>query len=914
MQDRLEESRLALEKKKQLAAKLLQRSRQRVPPPAASQEVSSSATAEAPQAKAVSAEPWKQVRFSQSQSDFWSRTTHEKVWPQPWTKGLTNALLEAADVGGVQLCFSWPAKLPTLPLVHALANLARILATDVRGIRTLMFPGTHATRTGLQSTLVDREQLTNLYRRLWVEKDGRTSVVTCTQSPSLVAALAALNDVRNWQAEISNPSLAELIPSFVFDDPAEGWTSTVRFPLMRTLSKVTNQHQRSTLSEQVKSEWGVPRKAPCALMVLHHSTKKDSWRRAIGAAELRGDSHPDVLLLDATTAASQSNYNAVKRIPNFMRVAHEQGLKNAGVVVVTDDPRTFFVLRAQLGELKLPMPIRCHVWAAEGEDVLMSSRPCQEDWKPDPRSNSNFSVGIVDRDASQVALAFQKLAQSVGGEESAAHRVLMEACVYVLRLSNVPAGYSDLTAHAAEDASPSFASQRYAWTNIVLAVSAQFDAGTLNNVRAEAETVLRRAESLVDSWNDGTPMAARLLAEVQRHANNGKSDLSIVLPSRVYVVFAHRYLRRKLETLWAEIENRIEWHTLSSVGKTLGEDRKDRRFVFVGINADVLRILLAHPHVPHGTAILVAYKQAQSTIETLTSMKALEAFKPYRGRIGLLMQELQRRLADVPNPLVMNRLADVGMTFRFRDEAAAGAGGEQSYYKFDLEGGGRAYASGWVYRYQPDEDPFFRRTPASSIAPGDFIFEMSDELRSKVEDSLRLNTDPKGANSSVVDPLRMLMRLYHDDIQMRCKQLFQSTKRSTLAKEIHARMVELDPRAHGCRAGRVYYWLDLQTDGDTRPHASKDESYFKIFCNALGIGEDEAGTHWRHIRANRWLSQHLGRELMARYAEILFQRESAATYRKVPDSVIRQLQQEALRCVYRVQHVVPPLARGDLTA
>lgn len=63
------------------------------------------------------------------------------------------------------------------------------------------------------------------------------------------------------------------------------------------------------------------------------------------------------------------------------------------------------------------------------------------------------------------------------------------------------------------------------------------------------------------------------------------------------------------------------------------------------------------------------------------------------------------------------------------------------------------------------------------------------------------------------------------------------------------------------------------------------------------------------MRNARRLNQYLGRELVARYAEILFQPESAATYRKVSEDVIRQLQQEALRCVYRVEQVVPPLAR-----
>ncbi len=373
------------------------------------------------------------------------------------------------------------------------------------------------------------------------------------------------------------------------------------------------------------------------------------------------------------------------------------------------------------------------------------------------------------------------------------------------------------------------------------------------------------------------------------------------------MLLAHRFLRRKLDTDWAVAEERIEWHTLSTVGKTLTGERKSKHFAFVGINPDVLRILVTHPELPHGTAVLMAYRQAESTLTTLVSMKELDVFKSYRGRIGLLAQELERRLAEVPNPLVIGKLREMPLTFRFDDKGHNAQNGEQSYYKFELEGGGRAYASGWVYRHMPDEDPPFRRAAASAIQSGDFIFDMSDELRAKLESSLQLNGD---GVSSVVDPVRMLLKLYHEDVQRRCALMFTATKRSVLAREIHAKMVELEPRAVDCRPGRVYYWLALQAKDDTRPHASKDSKYFKVFCKALGISDEAAEQHWGFVRNARRLSQYLGRELVARYAEILFQPESAATYRKVPEDVIRQLQQEALRCVYRVERVIPPPPRA----
>jgi len=342
---------------------------------------------------------------------------------------------------------------------------------------------------------------------------------------------------------------------------------------------------------------------------------------------------------------------------------------------------------------------------------------------------------------------------------------------------------------------------------------------------------------------------------------------------------------------------------LSTVGKAVTAERKGRNFVFVGLNPDVLRILISHPEIPHGTAVLIAYKQADSALMTLTSMKALDAFKPYRGRIGLLASEIERRLKEVPNPVVISKLAERPLTFRLEDDARPGTSSEQAYYRFELEGGGRALASGWMFRYAPDEDPFFRRAAASAIREGDFIFEMSDELRAKLEACILPNGEGVG---SLLHPVRTLMKLYHGDVQRRSVALFKATKRSALAREIHTKMVGLNPNASECRAARVYYWLDLQADGDTRPHAPKDARFFKDFCAALEISAENAEHYWKLIRRARLLNQDLGRELATRYAEIIFQPESAAAYRRMSEDDIRRLQQDALQCVHRVERVVAP--------
>lgn len=845
---------------------------------------------------------WTSARAESTQHQLMERATGTNTALQPWAVELVDALLDAAESGKVTLLFAWPAKLTSLPLLHAVADMVRVLASDMRGVRTLLFPGTYASRACLQGVLADRKRLSDVYRSLWSEKTGKLEFVAATQSPSFQAALQALNDVRTHNPELPNPALAELIPVFVYDPVQRTWCSSAANALERTLSKVERLANRRSVRAQVGTEWSDPVKAPGALMVLHHSAKKEAWKTALSTPSMKGGGRPDVLLLDATHAAAQTNYSAVRRIPEFLGLARDNGLATCGAVIVTDDPRAFFAIRAQLHESKFQFAWR--VFAAEADESIVSTAALPRGWKPEPRSNSNFSVGIVDRDASQVALTLQKLAADAGPEDSAPHQALLQAFMYILRLSNMPAGYSDLTSVSAA-ADGDYASQQNAWTPVKLRIDQALASGALNAMRDSVVRAVAKAESLIDAWSDSTPMGAKVLSEVRKHALTRRTGVSIVLPSSRYVLLAHKFLQRKLGTDWEVAESRIEWHTLSAVGRTLTGDLRGRQFIFVGLNPDVLRTLLTNPAVPNGTVVLIAYRQADATLKTLLLMKELDEFKSYRGRIGLLVQELSRRLDEVPNPVNIDRLRDVPMTFKF-EEASNTSSGEQVYYRFELEGGGRAYASGWVYQYEPDEDPPFRRKAASSIGPADFIFSMSDELRTKLEASLQLNA--AGA-SSVVDPIRMLLKLYHTDVQTRCALMFESTKRSALAREIHAKMVQIDPGAAECRPGRVYYWLELKTDGDHRPHAAKDFRFFKVFCKALDMEDAAAEQHWLVVRNARAVSQYLGRELVARYEEILFQPGSAMTYRKVPEATIRHLQQEALGCVFRVENIVPPPAR-----
>src|SRR5262249_27225957 len=148
-----------------------------------------------------------------------------------------------------------------------------------------------------------------------------------------------------------------------------------------------------------------------------------------------------------------------------------------------------------------------------------------------------------------------------------------------------------------------------------------------------------RADKLVAAWVDSTPMAERLLADVRDHAQRDRLALVVVLPNRHYVALAKRFLQRRLGEAWDALEPRIEWHTLTSFAFLLRDETKHRHYTIVGLNPRVLRLALTHPDLPHGTHILLSHKQADSALKTLNAMKSVDAFKAYRGRMGVLEQE-----------------------------------------------------------------------------------------------------------------------------------------------------------------------------------------------------------------------------------------------------------------------------------
>ena len=285
--------------------------------------------------------PWCQVHVGQAGLHYAMRAQPaEAAGIQPWTQSLADDLLRASCDQTTVLCLVWPAQLRGLAPLHAMATFERALAKDLRGMRTLLYPGTHSTAASLQTLLVDRFPFSELYRAMIDVKTGnqRSEVVGATTSASFKGVLGALNDLRNYNSQLPPPSFAELIPVFVSQDGQ--WSPPTGKPLERSITKVQTRGFRNQVRDAVNADWNNLREAAHALLVMHGSSLKSDWRRAFEAYRAARAPAPELLMLDATSAAQRSNYNAVRRIPEFLDYARAQLGEKLGAVVVTDDPKT----------------------------------------------------------------------------------------------------------------------------------------------------------------------------------------------------------------------------------------------------------------------------------------------------------------------------------------------------------------------------------------------------------------------------------------------------------------------------------------------------------------------------------------------------------------------------------------------
>lgn len=828
---------------------------------------------------------------------FASRQNDVPLRYQPWASSLVDLLCARSEDSRLSIRLLWPAQIDGLATIHAAASLSKVLRGDLRGLRSLYFPGSNATRLALDKLLIDRSQLQHLRRSLWDAEAPGHAGTSARSSEAVDAILTACNDVSLFNPTEQSPQLREVIPTFLFQPGASSWSSTKVQPLERLIRKVAKPARRADLRKKIDAEWTDPLRAPGALFVMSRDTKKRDWKAAFAKSTSPMLATPTALLIDATSKVSDSDPNSVRRIPEFVSTAYGLMGKAVGTLIVTDDPTLYFLLRSGLTKRKLAPD--CGVYPAEGDfsESFYVAHPKSESWKPDGRSPVNFSVSILDQDAAALAAKFGRIADCMRSTSSESVESLRKAQLFVMRASHLPGGFFDLQSEDPEERD--YLRRDLDWSRVESPIVNALDRGVLNVQRSQVESALSKARALVEQCADATPLALKLLDQVKRFTTRGL--LSVVLRNPRDIVVAQRFLARKLSSSWGGIQDKIEWLTLKQAVQTLHTRTDDRRLTVVGLTRNVIRLLLTHSEIPAGTQLLVPAQRALGVVPTLEGMERVSELKPYRARISGLLHVLKERLAELPNLEGLSHVLDSSLLSVARTSTRAEPVVDPRSYQLHLEDGRVVSASGFVYRYDTVEGMGFQRVSLRQVEVGDLIFEMSESLRDSVDEAMGLSD---GKELIAASPQRKLLSIYHREVEERISSRF-GTSRQGVVRALKAEITQRHPSAHELTETKLRYWTNVNS-AQTIPHGARDREEFQFFCEALGMSRETAELYWQGVRAARTQNQSYGRYLSARYAEIIFQPESAQTYRALSSDVVGRLQAEAMDCIYRVDRIEEP--------
>lgn len=836
------------------------------------------------------------------------------LMPEPWLKQLANLMLHVSSTGGVHVVLMWPARITSLAVAHSLAALERLAIRDLLGLRTVVYPVKQTSFYQLNHFLLDRQRLCELIRALWVSDSSGTRLQALRPDEHRANFLNALLTIESSKPDTPFPTVAELLPSFIYRPDSEEWGDYRHRLLARSITRLRPGHRRAIRSDAFPFV-GLPETAPDALFGVPYGTKKHVWKNALGSAVFtKSGRKPELLLLDATDEMRDADRRLIKRVPEFVATAKETLRDEPRTLIVTDNPATFFVLKkAVVDDLKVN--ITPHVIVNEFAGTGLSASPHLDGYVPAERSLRHYGFEILDREAAGIASKLLGLAKMLADKPEAA-QACNDVAYYVLQLCYLPGGYRDLGQWLEADGRPDFVRGRLAWATYEARLKNLMQAGGLGAHAHDVDVALGKAGKLVaESWLEATPVALRLARELGAIATKPNKRALVVLLKGPYIDIARQFLRRHFtpSTPFENFESRVTFITHWELKNHMPAIADYDRVFFVGMNDRLLRLLVTSEEIPAGSTVLLSYAQAETYKKALLSLKFIEALKPFKGRVSGMADELERRLKQIPNPFPIARLPVRGLSFSFESTNDMPEQAAQELWRLDLEGAGRLAVAKRVFQYRPDEDPPFVSTSVSDIEAGDSVFVMSDDLRDLVEATLSeagFTAFKKGHTFAG------MLELYHAEVKRRSKELYPARSQRERAQKILGRMAEIDLKTKDCSLHRVLHWLDLDEDAPTqRPQAARDRVHFEAFVRALEIPEVLYKDFWiLAINTTRNESRLAGREMADFYTNVIFHPESLQIYHKVTPEALARLIRAATDSVYRVTAKTPPAQEPRLNS
>jgi hypothetical protein len=812
----------------------------------------------------------------------------------------------------------WPGSADGLALVHSLATLERNVIGDKQGLRALLYPTSRLSFSPLAHFLVDREALLKWARHYLTVAAGTDRPLAGRDNQNKDMMLMALQSARNSAPGSESPMLCEVLPHFEWDRTDKTWGHYSDKYLRRTRLALERSHKRA-LFEKVEdgrmTRLGNPEAAPDALFGITHLATPRERRDAIKSKTLKGDDRqPEVVLFDLTRAMQHRVERPIVRsVMDAMKELLENWKAPYGIMIFTDDPKTFFTVRKLLTEKSHDRPLRVQTLITAPKGTGFAQSPLPRDWRPSQVSLRNFRISILDQEAAEIALKFWNLSDKMEPDSLAASECRRTAG-YLMRLANLPGGYTDFTSWMTSQAFTDSVRQDMSWTACEYRLNGLLERGALGAYVDDVSQAISRATRLVESYAEATPLASRLAKEVGTCAERVKTTVAVLFRFSSDIAVAQSFLSRYAHypngRSFSEFSSRVLFRNQRELAQIIDSKILPSRFIFVGLPDETLRFLVSGDDIPADSVVIVDYRRANDVLIGLNALRTIDTYKAYRARIFGISGEIVNRLKELPKALDLDRLERVHVPRLSLSTAAAEhsrAAELPGSWRVVLEGGRVVSVGQWIYVYDPDDSGLFHHEQTERLEAGQMLFLMSDGLKDLLESCLIAAGRPVMRGASLVE----IIRAYHRQILRNSKRLFGDLEGISLARRIQTRMAELSENSKTVSLNRIRYWMDVEDSvaadsADLKPHSTRQKADFCVFAHALEVPDNLIEYYWMMITGQRIALQEAGRELADRYARVLFADESAESHYQLRRETILMLQHEAVQNVFRVIRTIPP--------
>jgi hypothetical protein len=809
----------------------------------------------------------------------------DRFYSSPALRSLVDVYLESAATGNVNLVLIWPGIIRSVHLTHVLATLEHWAMGNKRGLRGLLYPAKNNSFFDFNHLFVSREGILRWANELY-ERPGENNPLVKGSLPEKDAVLFKAGNTSELR-----PCVNELFPHFEKLRPDCDWQPYDDELLEHVVAKLRRRLEKGALRSNLRM-LGDPRTAPDALFAVGYRLTKADVREAL--ASLKPLGLPKVALVDATRRVRITIDGWRRRLSTFIEIFGSV-FKNdrVGLVIVTDDPGICYQLKELLekrlqkvqGSKRRPRhqsvnihPIICR---ENGDGLFRQNEPV-----PLPPESRTFRIESRDSEASRLVQRLYKTAAALNLDAESA-KPLRLAAAFIHKLSAFPSSLAALHRWLDERQADIRFREQFIWQSYRANLIQFIDEGYAGSLRVGLEKTLSRADKLARDYQQGTAIALKMASELMVALQRSK-NVALVFTKPMLRVLAERFLTdlefeggRKL----SDFQDRVQFLVTSQLKNHL-ETHPIASYLFVGIDDDLLRLLVTDNHIPSESVILLTHRAAVYMHWTLRHVLGYSEFTELQARAQMLLSQLTEQLgADPKSGMSSDDFLQPSFNFNVSSFVADSDIDQADAWRIELDDGqvlirGETSAA---YIYDPaKEDAIisgFRRVDVRDLSEGTQLFVMSEDLREMVEDYLRQAGVPISRDGLFEGTLRH----YHERLWKNLAERFPARTRVAQVAAIREHIAQHRPEITDLPAN-IGYWIDLSDSSATpfdelTPQAPRRFAHFQAFGEALGLDPTEITWFWQAaihpIRINRRIE---GRHISDIYSKVLFDPESAIVH------------------------------------